>query len=84
MYMEINESEQERIQRLEQERLEKQEEEKDFSFSSEVGKEIGYEVAIDSIAGIAQITMPLEELQILIKVFKGLEKTINNEKGILR
>ena len=49
-------------------------------------KEKGVDLVVDQALGIANITMPLDTLSILIKVFKKLEKQLDNqlEKGMTR
>lgn len=86
MYMKITESESERVERLKKE----EEKEKEESFSSEFAKdeakESMIEVAIDELKGIANITIPLEELQIMMKLFKAIDNAVNQKqsKGISR
>ena len=65
------------------------EREKDFSFKKELKdelKEKGVDLVVDQALGIANITMPLDTLSILIKVFKTLEKQLENqlEQGMMR
>ena len=65
------------------------EREKDFSFKKEIKdelKEKGVDLVVDQALGIANITMPLDTLSILIKVFKTLEKQLENqlEQGMMR
>ena len=60
------------------------EREKDFSFKKEL-KEKGVDLVVDQALGIANITMPLDALGILLKVFKTLEKQLENlEQGMTR
>ena len=61
------------------------EREKDFSFKKEL-KEKGVDLVVDQALGIANITMPLDTLGILLKVFKTLEKQLESQldKGMTR
>jgi len=63
--------------------------EKDFSFKKELKdelKEKGVDLVVDQVLGIANITMPLDTLGILLKVFKTLENKLENqlEQGVTR
>jgi hypothetical protein len=50
------------------------------SFLKEKMKDKGIDVAIDSIAGKAQLSIPLEMLELLIDVFKKIEKSMSSEQ----
>ena len=59
-----------------------EEKEKDFSFKKELQdemKENGVDLTIDQALGMANIAMPLDALGILLKVFKTLEKQLDNQ-----
>lgn len=80
MYMQIQQSPQEIA---EQKRIEEEKQNKE-SFKSEFAKDALIDVAVDEIEGVVNLTMPLEEFQILLKLFKAIDKSINQEKGLSR
>lgn len=45
----------------------------------ELGKDISVDVVVDEALGMANIAIPIEGLDILLKIFKGIDMQINHE-----
>ncbi len=81
MYMELEESQQEKEERLRKEK----------SFSSKVEEEIkdemleaSIEASIDQATGLVNLTLPLDQFQLLMSIFKTIDRTLNNGQGMTR
>lgn len=56
-----------------------QEEQQKENPIKEIGKDIGVDVVIDEALGMANIAIPVEGLDILLKIFKAIDMQINHE-----